>query len=276
MKGARRGRAWILLAVALLAVAAITLLVRSHRAGVSENRPASPMNDEPRLMLWAWETPEDLRTLDHARAGVAFLAREVILAQHVTVRPRLQPLVVPEGTWMMAVVRLEATPSFTPTAAVRLDAAAAILGALSRPGVRALQIDFDATASQRDFYAALLRDVDRALPKGVPLSITALVSWCGSGSWLTALPSGPLPVDEAVPMFFRMGGPAQTRALRPRDGSGVSARVCQGSAGISTDEARPKLRPEQRVYVFQPHAWTETEIATLNRLGYVGVHGISP
>jgi hypothetical protein len=30
------------------------------------------MNNEPRTMLWAWETPEDLRGLDAVANGVRF------------------------------------------------------------------------------------------------------------------------------------------------------------------------------------------------------------
>jgi len=34
----------------------------------------------------------------------------------------------------------------------------------------------------------------------MPLSITALASWCAGDPWITGLP-----IDEAVPMLFRLG-----------------------------------------------------------------------
>jgi len=49
----------------------------------------------PRVILWAWERPEDLRFLDHSDQppAVAFLARTLYLrGADVLVRPRFQPL----------------------------------------------------------------------------------------------------------------------------------------------------------------------------------------
>jgi hypothetical protein len=100
----------------------------------------------------------------------------------------------------------------------------------------------------------------------MPLSMTALVSWCGDGSWLASLP-----VDEAVPMFFRMGGPSGTRARRARSQDGVRAGICTGSVGVSTDEAWPAIGAKQRVYVFRDGPWTKEDIARLNGTGYVGL-----
>ena len=222
-------------------------------------------------MLWAWETPEDLTTLDPHRAGVAFLAREVLLNQDLTVRPRYQPLRVAPGTWLMAVVRIEASSSFSPNADVERRTALAIATAAQLPNVRALQVDFDATASQRDFYAAVLRDLRGDLPAGFPISITALVSWCGPHSWLRGLP-----VNEAVPMFFRMGGSAATRAAAPRSQSVIAEPLCSGSAGLSTDEAWPAIRANQRIYMFRPGPWTQNDLARVSRIGYEGLRGLTP
>ena len=81
----------------------------------------------PRVMLWAWERPEDLRSIDPHTTGVAFLAGTVEIRAlnagtagseagvasveaTVVLHPRLQPLLVPPGTALMAVVRVE-TPN---------------------------------------------------------------------------------------------------------------------------------------------------------------------
>jgi hypothetical protein len=230
------------------------------------------MRQEPLTMLWAWETAEDLRGLDAGRVGVAFLAREVLVSDRVEVRARQQPLMVAPGTWLMAVVRVETAPRFVPGAATRADAVAqAIAVAADGPNVRAVQVDFDTTASQRDWYAAMLRELRQRLPVGMPLSITALVSWCGEHSWLSGLPSGALPVDEAVPMFFRMGGPAATRATRAKDAAAVSEPLCAGSAGVATDETWPAIHSGQRVYVFRSGSWTKEDLARIDRSGYEGL-----
>lgn len=96
------------------------------------------------------------------------------------------------------------------------------------------------------------------MPAAMPLSITVLVSWCaiGHGGWLSTLP-----IDEAVPMFFRLDGSAR----RGDDKSVYPLRepLCRGSIGISTDESWPPLRPGARVYVFAPRPWTPLELAAL-------------
>jgi hypothetical protein len=231
------------------------------------------MQQEPLTMLWAWEVPEDLTTLDPSKAGVAFLSREVLLGETLQIRPRMQPLRLATGTWLMAVVRIETSSRFTPTSETVASTAAAIADVSQQPKVRAIQVDFDATASQRDFYAAVLRQLRRDLPVGTPLSITALVSWCGDHSWLSSL--GPSAVAEAVPMFFRMGGPATTRATRPRDTSVISEPLCSTSVGIATDEVFPAIHNGQRVYVFRPGAWTAEDLAHINAFGYQSLKHLS-
>ena len=236
------------------------------------------MQGEPHLMLWAWETPEDLRQLDPSKAGVAFLAREVLIGQQAQVRPRRQSLQVAEGTWLMAVVRIETTPDFSALAlspALQDEVAQDILAAAQEKNVRGLQIDFDALASQRDFYAGVLRKVRMQLPTTMPLSMTALTSWCGDRSWLSGLPSGALPIDEAVPMFFRMGGPSATRAVASRDTTGIREPLCAGSIGIATNEVWPDMHSGERVYVFRTGPWTPEDVAHVNELGYEGLKGVA-
>ena len=237
--------------------------------------PAVPMASEPKLMLWAWETPEDLIRLDPNKAGVAFLSREVLLssndADKIQIRPRLQPLHTAPGAWLMADVRIETNSGFNAAQAspqLIADIAEAIVTGARSSSVRALQVDFDATASQRNFYAALLKQVRAQLPANIPLSITALASWCTQPSWLEQLPAHT--VDEAVPMFFRMGGPATSRATAPKVWS-VTEPLCATSVGLATDETWPVVAPEQRVYVFRSGPWSALDIAKLNANGYQGL-----
>jgi hypothetical protein len=223
-------------------------------------------------MLWAWETPEDLTTLDPTHTGVAFLARTVTLASTgLTVQPRRQTLRLAPNTWLTAVVRIETAPNVTFTSTTAAEAARNIAAVATLPNVRALQVDFDATASQRDIYAAILRDLRQQVPASIPISITALVSWCGPHSWLHNLRTSPLiaapPIDEAVPMFFRMGGPAATRATAPRNAT-LAEPLCQSSLGLSTDEAWPPIPPHTRLYLFHPGLWTPKDIASINQQAY--------
>ena len=208
------------------------------------HRP-DPLPGFPRVFVWAWERREDLRWLDPHAAGVAFLARTVCLRDDgVGVRPRMQPLLTPPGTVLMAVVRVE-SGGHGADADVERTAQAIAEGA-DMPGVRALQVDFDAVASERGFYRAVLREVRQRLRKQMPLSITALASWCESDDWIAGLP-----VAEAVPMLFRMGPDHYTAGADFRD------PLCRTSAGVSTDELPSRIPAGRRVYVFDPRPWSQ-------------------
>jgi hypothetical protein len=228
------------------------------------------MGGEPNLMLWAWETPEDLRALDVGRGGVAYLDRELLLGKSQEVRLRHQRLLLPANVFLMAVVRIETTPAFRWRDANIPAMAGQIVEAARQSKAYALQVDFDARASERPYYSALLREVRRQLSPGTVLSITALASWCGRGSWLHGLP-----IDEAVPMFFRMGGPAAVRGTLPRSLSSIEEPLCTGSAGVATDERWPPLDARQRVYVFRVGSWRAEDLASVNAGRYGQLQSLS-
>ena len=216
----------------------------------------------PRLTLWAWERPESLTFLNPGEVAVAFLAETVYLDEHPTVRPRMQPLRVDEGTPLIAVTRLEVTPR-TPTAfgVSYIEAVAREIAHIgSFPQVRAVQIDFDAMRSHHDFYRALLTHVRPLLPHGMLLSITALGSWCLGDDWLAGLP-----IDEAVPMLFRMGIDRGTIMHALETGADFREPLCRSSLGVSTDEPWPDSLLGRRIYVFNPYPWNERTFQAVER-----------
>jgi len=219
-------------------------------------RRPDPLPGFPRVLIWVWERPEDLTWLDTRTVGVAFLARTVCPREDgVAVRPRRQPLRIPPGAMLMAVVRVESGGRAATADVPRTGRA--IADAASLPGVRALQVDFDAVASERTFYRALLQDVRRRLPPQMPLSITALASWCEADGWIAGLP-----VAEAVPMLFRMGPDHYTA------GNDFRGELCRSSAGVSTDELPARIPSGRRVYVFDPRGWTADHVqAMLRKVG---------
>ena len=213
----------------------------------------------PQTVLWAWEEPEDLRTADPRTVDVAYLAETLLLGDAPTIRSRHQPLAVAPGAAVMAVVRIETGRGFRDSPELRRQTANALGAVAQQPGLRGFQIDFDATRSERAFYAAVLRTLRPQMPAGMPLSITALVSWCGSApgdnaSWLRGLP-----IDEAVPMFFRLGGHAQPYA--DKNWLPVREPLCRGSVGLSTDESWPATSATTRVYLFAPQPWSPEQLA---------------
>lgn len=244
-----------------LAVLSATLLIALAIAALWGPRPSllrSPdrMTGIPRVMLWAWERPENLLFLNPKRAGVAFLAQTLYLRGGAfSVRPRLQPLRVSPGTPLVAVVHIESDwPRSAPTAGQREQAAAAILELSRLPGVAGIQIDFDARRSERGFYRELLQDVRGRLDASVSLGMTALASWCMYDDWL-----GRLPTDETVPMLFRMGVDHRQVLYYLDRYKDFRSRRCRTSLGISLDEPLPDLPSGRRVYVFNPKSWTEAD-----------------
>ena len=254
-----------------------------------EQLVSTRMQQLPSVYLWAWERSEDLRFLGGKSVGVAFLAKTLFLrnrvevigsdvASGVEVRPRMQPLRVAPGMPLMAVVRIE-TPQGAVSASYQdslrgsqvfsqkqmARVAEEIADAARLPGVNALQIDFDATMSEHAIYRALLVETRERIPANMPLSVTALASWCIGDRWLEQLPPGT--IGEAVPMLFRMGSGSAEVVNFVRSGHEFPVAVCKNSIGISTDEAfshaifSGKLRvardsrAPRRIYLFSPHGW---------------------
>jgi hypothetical protein len=224
------------------------------------------LDDFPSIILWAWERPEDLRFLDNKKYGVAFLAQTLQLtSDELVFVPRRQPLKVSPATRLIAVTRIETVKSKL-HAAVLSDtqsdeAIRLVLRTLTLKNVSAVQIDFDAKWSERTFYRRFLETLRTRLPESIPLSITALASFCIGDSWIKDLP-----VDEAVPMIFRMG--ADTRRVKQflQDGNDFPVLLCRHSYGVAIDEPLQfnfaKLR---RLYVFKGRSqgWTQEDIENL-------------
>lgn len=204
----------------------------------------------PRTTLWAWERPEDLRAVDR-NVAVAYLDQTIVLSPEVASLPRRQPLAYPTTAARIAVVRIEAPSGAPLTTPQREGAVKQLLHSARQPGIAALQIDFDATHSQRAFYKALLSDLRHQMPQDLPLSITALASWCSYDDWI-----GDLPIDEAVPMLFRM---EPDRRRVPADSPWLKIRepLCLGSVGVSTRERWPGSLAGKRVYIFPDRGWRE-------------------
>lgn len=218
----------------------------------------------PSIVLWAWERPEDLRALDSKRIAVAFLAQTLTLkSDEVVFKPRHQPLEVSPDTKMIAVTRIESQKQTGERVALsdaqREKLIDLIMKTTTLESVSAIQIDFDAASSEREFYRSLLVDLRAKLPDNMPLSMTALASFCIGDRWLDDLP-----VDEAVPMIFRMG--TDDRTIKSMLGAGDDFRepLCQRSYGIALDEPfQMKFEKSRRVYVFNNRPWNEKDFAAL-------------
>jgi Protein of unknown function (DUF3142). len=221
-----------------------------------------PNPEAPKIILWAWERHENLRFLDAEKYGVAFIAQRLFLREdEVVFHPRRQPLEINPDVYLIAVTRIETDrtrrPSFSETQ--KKQTIELIAQTLRRPNVKALQLDFDALVSERNFYKSLVRDLRAKIAENVPLTVTALASWCAGDTWLNDLP-----IDEAVPMAFRMG--ADDKAIRDflEKGNDWREPLCRGSYGIALDEPlKMNFRKDRRFFLFKNEAWKAEDLQKL-------------
>jgi hypothetical protein len=223
--------------------------------------PASlPPPVAPSPILWAWERPEDLR---FAGPGVtiAVLAGSVTLSgDDVLIRPRLQPAKVLDTQRIAGVVHLEVdrTRPLPWTDAQRTRTITAVLSLLSNPRFTEAQIDFEVPASRRQVLLDLLTGVRAGLPPGRHLSMTALASWCDTETWIDAAP-----VDEIVPMLFRMGAAGEPLKRRLATGGDFHQRRCRTAIGVATDTPLEHVPAGRRVWVFNPRSWTDGDLTNV-------------
>ncbi|HLK24306.1 MAG TPA: hypothetical protein VKT30_06580 [Caulobacteraceae bacterium] len=233
-------------------VAASIVAFAAALAGAGAAWPA------PGLALWAWERPEDLSS---APPGVAVAAVEGFVqlsGDAIWARGRRFPLKTAPGAQRIAVVhvQIDASRPLHWTPALRARTAAAVLAYARRPGFSEMQIDFEVPASDRQALIDLAHDVRAGLPAGEPLSMNALASWCETENWVDQAP-----VDEIVPMVFRLGaGGAKLKAKLEAGGDFADPR-CRSAIGVSTDTPLARFPRDRRVYVFSPHSWTPAAIA---------------
>jgi hypothetical protein len=214
------------------------------------------------VVLWAWERPEDLR---FAPPDVEIAAQTGFIelsGDRLIVRGRRHPLEAPAGQVTTAVVHVQIDPRrrlvWTPRREVQV--AHAVLRLARRPGVRRLQLDFEVRGSERPILLAVLRGVRAGLPEGVALSMTALASWCETETWLDEAP-----VDEIVPMLFRMGpGGERLKAKLARGGDFKHPR-CRQALAVSTDTPLVRAPAGRRPPLFNPGSWTAASFETTRR-----------
>ena len=158
----------------------------------SASAESKNLDSFPPVILWAWERPEDLRFLDSQRFAVAFLAQTIQLSgDKILYSPRQQPLKVSPDTKLIAVTRIETLKKPFPASLSNAQSEAIIqrvLQTATLKNISAIQLDFDAKVSERAFYRQLLTNLRSRLPASLPLSITALASFCIGDGWIDGLP----------------------------------------------------------------------------------------
>lgn len=170
---------------------------------------------------------------------------------------RQAPLPLPAGVRVLPVIHIEAAPD-APSAFTARQHETLLKAVIRQAGAAArssgwVQIDFEAPLRQRSAYQSWVRSVREALPKQVKLSVTALAHWCTQGDWLDQLP-----VDEVVPMLYRLGEDStRWRERFVRDDPALARRCRSGSLGFATNDPPPfsLLARTPRAYWFDESRW---------------------
>lgn len=220
-------------------------------------------NANPQVILWAWERPENLEFIESNKIAVAFLAQTIELNGNVVkLIPRRQPLKVSTETKLIAVTRIETDKKADLSDQQKSEILRLVLKTLELKNVSSIQIDFDVTVSEREFYRQLLVDLRNQLPSNVGLTMTALASWCASDNWLKGLP-----VDEAIPMLFDMGADDKTIRDFLASGEDFNEPLCRNSYGISINQPlKIKFKPNRKFYLFtsSPLGWKKSDLENLS------------
>lgn len=204
-------------------------------------------------VAWLWDGPAMPAWSD---AHAAVVVQHVLLrGSDILVRPRPQAPRLGQKTRVTPVVHVELSVMQTPVLADRqrqviVDAVRRAAGHSSSGWV---QLDLEARPSQRAFYVSTLRELRAVLPAQTKLSVTALAWWCRSPDWLDELP-----VDEVVPMFFRMGHDAAVfRRLLAEEPAQLHRQCRQGAAGFSMQEPVDAAISEryEKTYWFDDRRW---------------------
>ncbi len=227
----------------------------------------------PGKILWAWQRQENLEQINIHEFGVAYFAVHMKLsAEKTETFWRDQALRVPKGCLMVPVLRIDTDrkmpPNFNDGQIDKIIQAIKQISML--PHTVEVQIDFDAVQSERVFYRKLIERIRNEVKLQVPLSITALASWCVFDNWISDLP-----VDEEVPMMFSLGGERKKILLYFRQGNDFRVPKCFRSLGISIDDPEvnqvmiPLIKRRKipvHVFVFSRTAWNAKKIQSVRSL----------
>lgn len=230
-------------------------------AGLALAIAAAPAATQP-LTVWAWERPEDLRFLGQDAEVAAQMGFIELSGDRLIVRGRRHPLQAAPGQVTTAVVHVQIDPrrplAWKPERASQVAHAVLRLG--RRTGVRRLQLDFEVRASERPILLSVLHEVRAGLPAGVELSMTALASWCQTEDWLADAP-----VDEVVPMLFRMGPAGERLKAGLAAGGDFANPACRTAVAVAADTPIARAPAGRRVYLFSPRSWTAADFERVKR-----------
>ena len=218
---------------------------------------------KPALILWALDRPEKLTFIDPNQTEVAVLRGAISINESgVLAQPRRVSVEAPDKTKFISVVKIDAGrfDGYVPTTFDGERCVTSIREWTANANSTSLQIEFDAGMAQRPFYRNLLKALRPSFQR---LTIAAPAAWCTTDPWVQDLP-----VDEVIPMLFRMGGTGGAVMDVLASSGDFPLDICKGHYGYSPDEKLAVSPPVIRIYAFNPRPWdanTYNEAARLLR-----------
>lgn len=210
----------------------------------------------PSLNVWTWDRFDDLSFMKGEKGKIAALIAtfRVTAAGRVITELRHHDFSRPRSVSLITVFRLEINPT-TLVNNEAIDHIVASIKGLAKRGEE-IQIDFDATKSQRFLYKKILQKLSDSTDKR--LSMTALASWCTYDDWLDSLP-----ISYAVPMLYTLGREQLQMFHYLRENKHWGVRACKGYVGLSLNDLslleNPSIMSTHKVFLFNNHAWSQED-----------------
>lgn len=242
---------------------------------------ASESGSAPSPTIWAWDAAADLRFLTPGKESVAYYVGTILVSdENVYFKPRNKIFKVPPDERIFPVFRIETRGVLRNETRTEAKSSAQIKDIISiiktnianqkQNDTPIVQIDFDATLSEREFYKALLKQMRKELDPKTRINVTALASWCLGDKWLSHDY-----VDEAVVMLFSMGGTEAQILKYIANNELVAGKGIELSIGLSANESRTnatllknaQFLKHKHLYLFNSLPWTQkTLLHTENEL----------
>ena len=225
-------------------------------------RSQSNTVEKPKVFLWEWQNQNNLDFVDAEKAGVAYLSQTLVVnRQSITLYPRRKRLKVNPATYLVAVTRIESWPRNSGFSSKQISQVARMIARTSRDrDIKGIQIDFDARPSERKFYKAVLTKLRAEIPREMTLSITVPVSACFGDSWIKDLP-----IDEAVPMSFRVSDDEGKIGARLSRLKSITQPLCKKSIGYSFKGSfKVQFSRDRTNYYFASQPWRSEDLYKLN------------
>jgi len=253
----------------------LSIWILSSMSQADGNEPNYFQSDKKTVSIWAWDRFDDLSFLKDDTSVTSYAGTFYLRDNRSLFDPRKKELVCPKDTLRMPSFRIESVSKIEPD--YEESAIAGICETIKQylrnhnECQKMVQIDFDASQSEREFYKKLLVELRKTLKTNqntsdTKISITALTSWCLKDKWMQSLD-----VDEIVIMLFSLGPDKEEILTSLKDNNLDTGNKASTAIGISANEPNTNealkilgiLNDAQKVYIFQSLPWTKNRFISI-------------